>query len=130
MSRSCQFTIVLFCGAALSAITGCGESATTPPTTNTAATPAASGNKHETWWCEEHGVPEEVCAQCNRKLADGFKAKKDWCQKHDRPDSQCFICHPEQKAHFASLYEAKYGKQPPQPTADGAKKADEKSKEG
>ena len=80
---------------------------------------AIAGHSHEGWWCDEHGVPEEVCAQCNTKLVADFKAKGDWCKKHNRPDSQCFVCHPEKEAEFAALYEAKYGKQPPKPEADG-----------
>jgi cobalt-zinc-cadmium efflux system membrane fusion protein len=78
-----------------------------------------AGHSHEGWWCDEHGVPEEVCAQCNTKLIADFKAKKDWCEKHNRPDSQCFVCHPEKEAEFAALYEAKLGKKPPKPEAGG-----------
>jgi hypothetical protein len=62
------------------------------------------------WWCDEHGVPEEVCTRCNPKLVADFKAKGDWCKAHECPDSQCFTCHPEKEAEFAALYEAKYGK--------------------
>jgi hypothetical protein len=80
------------------------------------AAQASEEHNHEGWWCNEHGVPEEVCAQCSAKIAAEFKAKGDWCQEHDRPESQCFICHPEKKAEFAALYEAKYGKLPPDPT--------------
>src|SRR5690348_8950677 len=50
---------------------------------------------HSGWWCPEHGVPEEICALCNPKVAADLKAKGDWCEKHGRPDSQCFIDHPE-----------------------------------
>jgi hypothetical protein len=70
---------------------------------------------HENWWCEEHGVPEEICGQCNAKLAADFQRKGDWCEKHERPDSQCFICHPEYEAHFAAQYEARIGTKPPKP---------------
>ena len=82
-----------------------------------ASIPAGHGHthSHDNWWCDEHGVPEEVCGQCNPKLAAEFQKKGDWCQEHDRPESQCFICHPDQEARFAAKYEAKYGKQPPQP---------------
>jgi len=80
---------------------------------------AASGHNHEGWWCDEHGVPEEVCALCNSKLVADFKAKGDWCKEHDRPDSQCFVCHPEKQAEFAAQYEAKYGKTPPKPQTEG-----------
>jgi hypothetical protein len=99
-----------------------------------AATSAASGTKaaiaghsHEGWWCKEHGVPEEVCAQCDSKLVADFKAKSDWCVKHNRPESQCFICHPEKQAEFAELYEAKYGEQPPKPEADGQPEKQDKT---
>src|SRR5262249_15633721 len=81
---------------------------------------AAAGHTHEGWWCAEHGVPEEVCAQCDTKLIADFKAKGDWCEKHNRPDSQCFICHPEKETEFAALYEAKYGEKPPKPEAEDA----------
>lgn len=67
------------------------------------------------WWCTEHGVPEEVCALCNSKVAAEFQKRGDWCEEHNRPDSQCFIHHPELKDKFAALYEAKYGEQPPEP---------------
>jgi hypothetical protein len=80
-----------------------------------AATQVSDAGHEEGWWCDEHGVPEEVCARCNAKLVADFKAKGDWCKTHDCPESQCFICHPEKEAEFAALYEAKYGKQPPKP---------------
>jgi len=82
---------------------------------------------HSGWWCDEHGVPEDVCGQCNAKLAAEFKKKGDWCKEHDRPDSQCFICHPELKEKFAAKYRAKYGKEPP-PTEDETPKKDDKTK--
>src|SRR5271166_4534309 len=59
-------------------------------------------SKHSGWWCDEHGVPEGVCGQCNAKLAAEFKRKGDWCNEHDRPESQCFIHHPELKEKFAA----------------------------
>ena len=94
-------------------ICGCGQ-ASSPPTTPTPASPVAeAGHEHGGWWCAEHGVPEEVCALCNRKVADQFKAKGDWCRLHDCPDSQCFVCHPDREAEYVALYEAKYGSKPP-----------------
>jgi len=42
--------------------------------------------------CEEHGVPESLCVQCNPSLAVTFKAKGDWCAEHNLPESQCTIC--------------------------------------
>ena len=79
---------------------------------------AKGADDHSGWWCNEHGVPEEVCGQCNAKVAADFQKKNDWCKEHDRPDSQCFVCHPELQARFAAQYEAKYGKQPPSPDAN------------
>ena len=73
------------------------------------------GHDHSGWWCDEHGIPEEICAQCNSKVAADYKRQGDWCKEHDRPDSQCFICHPELEAKFAARYEAKYGRRPPKP---------------
>jgi hypothetical protein len=81
----------------------------------------AKGHDHSGWWCDEHGVPEEVCGQCNAKVAAEFKKKGDWCKEHDRPDSQCFLCHPEYKEKFAAQYRAKYGKEPPPTEDDEAK---------
>ena len=98
-------------------IIGCGKSADKTSPVATPAGDVSNGHSHEGWWCNEHGVPEEVCALCNVKLAGDFKAKGDWCKEHDRPDSQCFICHPEKEAEFAAQYEAKYGKKPPKPDA-------------
>ena len=80
---------------------------------------AGEGHSHDGWWCDEHGVPEEVCTRCDASLVADFKAKNDWCKLHDRPDSQCFICHPEREGDFAAQYEAKYGKQPPKPDSEG-----------
>jgi hypothetical protein len=115
--------------ALMTVLTGCGKDSSPAPTgkTGTAAAPESShhdddGDKHaggthdhSGWWCDEHGVPEEECGQCNAKLAAAFQKKGDWCKEHDRPDSQCFICHPEYEAAFAAKYEAKYGKKPPKP---------------
>jgi hypothetical protein len=106
--------IVAGCG-----LTGCNKSATRGPANGDTKTQVSDkGDAAEGWWCSEHGVPEEVCAQCNEKLAADFKAKGDWCKEHDRPESQCFICHPEYKAKFAALYEARYGKKAPEPEAE------------
>ena len=110
---------VTACGALMVAgllVAGCGKSPEKAPlTTAPAKTVSSEGHSHDGWWCDEHGVPEEVCAQCNAKLVAGFKSKGDWCKEHDRPDSQCFVCHPEKEAEFAAKYEAKYGKKPPKP---------------
>ncbi|HVA49655.1 MAG TPA: RND transporter [Pirellulales bacterium] len=97
-------------------VLGCGHSGATPPGAGQPSQSAAqdSGHhRHEGWWCDEHGVPEEQCGQCNSQVAADFQKKGDWCADHDRPDSQCFVCHPELEAKFAARYEAKYGKKPP-----------------
>ncbi len=73
------------------------------------------GHVHGEWWCVEHGVPEEVCAQCDTKLIAEFKEKGDWCEDHNRPASQCFLCSPELFDKFAARYKAKYGEDPPKP---------------
>ncbi len=80
---------------------------------------AKGGDKkgHEGWWCEEHGVPEELCSQCMPE-ADAkakFKDKGDWCKLHDRAQSQCFKCDPKLYAKYEAMYEAKFGKKPPRP---------------
>src|SRR3954454_5459088 len=99
-------------------VTACSKSSSTGPASS-AGVKEVAGHTHEGWWCDEHGVPEEVCAQCNTKLIADFKAKNDWCATHNRPESQCFICHPEKEGKFAALYEAKLGKKPPKPEAGG-----------
>jgi hypothetical protein len=71
--------------------------------------------KHETWWCEEHGVPEGICSLCSDKNAAKFKKEGDWCKIHDRAQSQCFKCDPSKYAKYEAMYEAKYGKKPPRP---------------
>jgi cobalt-zinc-cadmium efflux system membrane fusion protein len=89
----------------------------TPTPEGPAATDAsAKADAHTGWWCNEHGVPEEVCTRCHAELIAEFKAKSDWCKEHDLPDSQCFVCHPEREAAFAAQYEARYGEKPPKPT--------------
>jgi cobalt-zinc-cadmium efflux system membrane fusion protein len=92
---------------------GCGKTSTPgtqpdKPTTEPASEVAVN-------WCVEHGVPEDICALCNAKVADEFKQKGDWCKEHNRPESQCFLCNPKLVEKFAADYEAKYGKKPPKP---------------
>ncbi|SRR6266852_6248286 len=69
----------------------------------------AQKDDHSGWWCDAHGVPEEICGQCSAKAAAELKKAGDWCKEHDRPDSH----HPERKEKFAAQYRAKYGKEPP-----------------
>jgi len=98
-------------------LAGC-EKAQTPAGKSPAASPAsqtAEVPEHGEWWCGGHGVPEEVCARCDKSLVDKFKEKGDWCKEHDRPESQCFLCDASRFDKFAARYEAKYGKKPPMP---------------
>jgi hypothetical protein len=70
--------------------------------------------KHDSWWCDEHGIPEAECSMCSAKVANAFKAKGDWCEKHNRARSQCFKCDPSLQEVFAAKYRARYpGKEPP-----------------
>jgi hypothetical protein len=94
-------------------IGGCGR-ATTGPESPNSATPAAAVCTLA-GWCTEHGVPEEICGQCNPKVAAECQKKGDWCKDHNRPESQCFLCNPKLAEKFAADYEAKYGKRPPSP---------------
>ena len=114
--------VLLLFAASIMATAGCGpadnkaaqgKDKRTKNKEQTAQAAQAKRDEHSGWWCDEHGVPEEVCGQCNIKVAAEFKKKGDWCKEHDRPDSQCFICHPELKEKFADQYRAKYGKEPP-----------------
>ena len=100
---------------------GCGQ--TEPPAKKDGDKPgpvAKGETKHDDWWCKEHGIPEDECSMCSKKVARECKAKGDWCDKHDRALSQCFLCDPSLKEKFAAQYRAKYGKEPP-PTEDEEK---------
>lgn len=114
MKRIANFVSMNLMVVGLTFFTGCGQ-APQQPAADSAVHAAGTEHSHEGWWCDEHGVPENVCAMCNSKLVPDFKAKGDWCKRHDRPDSECFVCHPELEADFAAQYEAKYGKKPPKP---------------
>jgi hypothetical protein len=109
--------VFVMCAAAALA-SGCTSATTDEVADATIASDEHAEHKvgeHGEWWCNEHGVPEEVCALCDSKVAAEFQKKGDWCKEHDRPDSQCFACHPELEARFAAQYEAKYGEKPPKP---------------
>jgi hypothetical protein len=68
------------------------------------------------WWCEEHGIPEEICGKCNKEYRDKQKAAGDWCETHKRLQSQCFQCDPSlYEKVFEPMYVAKYGKKPERP---------------
>jgi cobalt-zinc-cadmium efflux system membrane fusion protein len=101
------------CAVLVLAVAGCNKSTEKSKPAAPAAQTSNAEREHGEWWCNEHGVPEEVCAQCKTELVAEFKTKEDWCRDHERPDSQCFVCHPEHAKTFAALYEAKYGHAPP-----------------
>ena len=107
--RSDLLLLAAFFGLALG---GCGGSGTKGPEGGKAVAPAADACA-VAGWCTEHGVPEDICAQCNAKIAAECQQKGDWCKEHNRPKSQCFLCNPKLEAKFAAEYEAKYGKKPP-----------------
>ena len=47
------------------------------------------------WWCDEHGLPEEVCDLCHPEFREAEKARGNWCE-HDRVKASCFISTPAQ----------------------------------
>lgn len=98
-------------------IGGCGNNATKEPESTKSATQVTDACT-VAGWCTEHGVPEELCAQCNAKVAAEYKKNGDWCKEHNRPESQCFLCNPKLADKFAAEYEAKYGKKPPKPAKE------------
>ena len=66
-------TALLIAGVAFA---GCGKSADKAATSGPAGTKvAAEGHSHEGWWCDEHGVPEEVCALCDTKLGSRLQGQ-------------------------------------------------------
>lgn len=81
----------------------------------------AKEHTHEGWWCDEHGIPEEECSMCSKKVADEFKKKGDWCEQHDRAKSQCFVCDPSLKEKFAARYREKNGGKEPPPIKEEKK---------
>ncbi len=121
-------TIALLGFAFLMALAGCGEEApkikepgkkpevkTSQSGKDSKTEVAKAQDKHDGWWCDEHGIKEEDCSMCNAKVAKAFQDKKDWCKLHDRAKSQCFICDPKLQERFAVEYTAKFGKAPPEP---------------
>ncbi|MBY0524424.1 MAG: hypothetical protein K2R98_13545 [Gemmataceae bacterium] len=88
--------------------------------------PKDKDTKHDGWWCDEHGIPEGECSKCSSKVAKAFKDKGDWCKEHKIAMSQCFICNPKQREVYAQKYRDKFGKEPPEPEDNMAKKDDKK----
>jgi hypothetical protein len=85
--------------------------------TDTMAKADANKVAHEGWWCQEHGVPEELCSICMSEAAakKKFKDNGDWCNEHNRAESQCFKCDPKRYKKFEDMYVAKYGGKPERP---------------
>jgi hypothetical protein len=81
---------------------------------------------HSGWWCDEHGLPEEVCDLCSKKYREAEKAKGNWCE-HNRVKSSCFKCNPGLREKYAAEYKAKFGEEPP--PIDDEKKDDGKAKD-
>jgi hypothetical protein len=105
----------LFALLAILALSGCGGQANKSPSDQQAAPAMKPVSAVAVNWCVEHGVPEDICGQCNPKVAAECQKKGDWCKEHNRPKSQCFLCNPKLADKFAAAYEAKYGKKPPKP---------------
>jgi len=114
-----HFVIFGVIAASSIALSGCGQSAA--DSASASATKAQAVIDDGGWWCKEHGVPEEECAQCDPSLVAKFKEDGDWCEEHNRPESQCFLCNPARFDKFAARYEAKFGAKPPKPTEALAK---------
>lgn len=82
-------------------VLACSKKEATGPSASAEAAAAhapinAKPGSHEDW-CDEHGVPESQCSQCNPSLVAAFKATGDWCAEHGLPESQCKKCHPDLK---------------------------------
>jgi hypothetical protein len=106
----------ILCGSLLLLSTGCdraggeeGES----KSPDAAAEKTGLHGMHDGWWCGHHGIPEDECSMCNRKIAKEFRDKDEWCEKHNRAAPQCFKCDPKLAEPFTKRYVARYGKQPP-----------------
>lgn len=113
--------LALFAGVAL-VVAGCGKPADpsskdTGPDRTVAkgdgpkTDPEAEGD-HSGWWCNEHGLPEEVCDLCSKRFRTAEKAKGNWCE-HNRVKSSCFKCNPGLREKYAAEYKTKFGKNPP-----------------
>jgi hypothetical protein len=109
-------TALFVLGVSMLAFAGCGSHKSAGNGADKSAVKSEeSQTKVAANWCVEHGVPEDICARCNVKVAADFKQKGDWCEEHNRPESQCFLCDPQREAKFAAEYEAKNGSKPPKP---------------
>ncbi|MFO0796072.1 MAG: hypothetical protein U0804_01280 [Gemmataceae bacterium] len=105
--------------AGLVVLAGCGKAPEAAKDTGKGPTVVAQGNgktepadDHSGWWCNEHGLPEEVCDLCSRKYRNAEKAKGNWCE-HNRVKTSCFKCNPGVQEKYAAEYRTKFGKEPP-----------------
>lgn len=117
MLRSCFLLVSIFALTAL--LVGCGEPTKTAK--NDKKPTPEKKDDHGGWWCQEHGVPEEMCSLCitdEAVLKKLFKDKGDWCKIHDRAQSQCFKCDPAKYKTFEDMYVAKFDKKPQRPPED------------
>jgi hypothetical protein len=103
---------VLVIGVAL-VTAGCGRQADDKKPAAKNKTEDKKDDKHG-WWCEEHGVPEDICSLCSGpERVKQFKAKGDWCDLHNRAKSQCFKCDPKKYEKFAAMYRDKFNGETP-----------------
>lgn len=75
------------------AASGC-RSERTRSDSPTASAAEGSGSPEGVQLCE-HGVPADLCTQCNSDLIAVFQATGDWCEEHGLPESHCRLCHPD-----------------------------------
>ena len=104
------------CSSLLLFSTGCdqaGGEESKSDSSSPAAEKTGLHGMHDGWWCGAHGIPEEECGMCSRKVAAKYRDDNKWCEKHNRPQPQCFKCDPDLAEKYAKMYEARYGKQPP-----------------
>lgn len=96
-----------------------GYAAASRDTQSTANKGVLNGKVHDHsgWWCDEHGLPEEVCDLCSRKFREAEKKKGNWCE-HNRVKSSCFKCNPGLQEKWAKEYEKRFGMKPPAPDPD------------
>jgi hypothetical protein len=115
MNRICSMLLVF---TAFALVLGCNRTRTA------AKTESDPKHDHDSWWCEQHGIPEHLCSQClpEAKVKSMFKDQGDWCELHDRAKSQCFICDASKYKTFEDMYTARYGKAPKRPPEEEFKK--------
>ena len=111
---------------------GCNQPAKEDDKKHAKNTPKTDGGKkeipkggpHDGWWCDPHGIPEEMCSLClpEDEVKKRFKDTGDWCKIHERAQSQCFKCDPSKYKKFEDMHIAKFGKAPERPPESEFKK--------